>query len=123
MKRVSSLGIQLKRIYDTSEESDGLRILVDRLWPRGLSKEKAKLDYWMKEVAPNHELRKSFHQGELNFSQFKEKYLEELSSGEQLEALEVLKKLKNEEKQLTLLFSSKNEVENHAIILKELLDS
>lgn len=117
------MNIQLKRMYDTPEESDGVRILVDRLWPRGLSKEKARLDHWLKEVAPSHELRKSFYQGELDFSQFKEKYLEELSSGEQQAALEVLKKLKNEEKQLTLLFSSKNEVENHAIILKELLDS
>src|SRR5699024_2300915 len=86
------LKIKLKRIYDESAKVDGVRILVDRLWPRGVSKEKAKLDHWLKEIGPTDELRKSFHHDEMSFKQFKEKYLKELKSGEQKEALDELKK-------------------------------
>ncbi len=113
------MSIRLKRIYDEPAQSDGTRILVDRLWPRGISKEKAKLDYWLKEIGPTNELRKSFHNGELSFYHFKEKYLDELQSGEQLEALEELKRLAKKEKKITLLYAAKNEKENQAIILKE----
>lgn len=116
------MNIQLKRIYEPPEKTDGVRILVDRLWPRGLSKEKAKLDNWLKEVAPSHELRKAFHQKELDFSQFKVKYIEELAIGKQREAYQVLKKIAEEEKQITLLFAAKNETENQAVILKDLLE-
>lgn len=67
----------MKRIYDPTDESDGTRILVDRLWPRGISKEKAAIREWMKEVAPSHELRKRFHE-QANFDEFKIRYREEL---------------------------------------------
>lgn len=114
--------IKLKRIYDESAKADGVRILVDRLWPRGVSKEKAKLDHWLKEIAPTDELRKSFHHDEMSFKQFKEKYLKELKSGEQKEALDELKKIAADANQVTLLFAAKNEKENQAVILKEKLD-
>ncbi|MCF3944675.1 DUF488 domain-containing protein [Oceanobacillus alkalisoli] len=114
--------IKLKRIYDESAKADGVRILVDRLWPRGVSKEKANLDHWLKEIGPTDELRKSFHEDERSFKQFKEKYLKELQSGEQKEALDELKKIADDTKQITLLFAAKNKEENQAVILKEKLE-
>ncbi|MBN6205734.1 DUF488 family protein [Ralstonia pickettii] len=120
-KGFGNLSIKLKRIYEEPVKSDGARILVDRLWPRGISKEKAKLDHWLKEIGPTNELRKSFHNGELSFDKFKEKYLDELQTGEQLEALEELKRIAKREKQITLLFAAKDEKENQAVILKEKL--
>jgi uncharacterized protein YeaO (DUF488 family) len=70
--------MNLKRVYDSPEPEDGLRILVDRLWPRGMKKEAAQLDYWLKEVAPITELRKWFHQGSGSFEDFQKLYLDEL---------------------------------------------
>lgn len=115
------MSIKLKRIYEEPAKSDGTRILVDRLWPRGISKEKAKLDHWLKELGPTNDLRKSFHSGDLSFNQFKEKYTKELNSGEQREVLEDLKKIAKEEDEITLLFAAKDENENQAVILKEFI--
>ena len=114
--------IKIKRIYDEPAETDGMRILVDRLWPRGISKEEAKLDHWLKEIGPTNELRKSFHHDELSFTAFKEKYLQELTSGKQKEALEELKRIYNSEEKVTLLFAAKNEENNQARILKEMIE-
>ena len=111
--------IFIKRIYDPYEENDGYRILVDRLWPRGISKEKAKLYCWAKELAPSHELRKSFAHNKELFEEFRIRYLEELRTNE---------KIKNEIKQIsklsldhniTLLYAAKNTVYNNAIVLRE----
>ena len=85
--------IHMKRAYDKASKQDGVRILVDRIWPRGVSKEEADLDHWLKEIAPSDSLRKDFHQEKDNFSEFKKKYKKELSSGEQKEALEELKNI------------------------------
>ncbi|MDD3427044.1 MAG: DUF488 family protein [Aminobacterium sp.] len=112
--------ITLKRIYEEADSSDGYRILVDRLWPRGLSKEKAKVDEWMKEVAPSNELRKLFHGGELAWAEFEKQYREELEThlGELRTLAERAKTLK-----VTLLYSSKNSEQNNATVLKEYLES
>ncbi|WP_047983842.1 DUF488 domain-containing protein [Ornithinibacillus californiensis] len=116
--------IVCKRIYSDVNEDDGLRILVDRLWPRVFSKEKAKLDYWLKEIAPSNELRKSFHGGEYQFESFKEKYLEELKRGLQKETLNHLFEIvSNQEGRVTLLFGAKDEENNQAVVLKELLEA
>ncbi|RLQ94472.1 DUF488 domain-containing protein [Falsibacillus albus] len=112
---------QMKRIYEAAEESDGKRVLTDRLWPRGVSKEKAKLDEWMKEIAPSTELRKSFCHDPEKFDQFREKYREELQSEEKAEAVESLKR-KGAEGNVTLLYGAKDETYNHAIVLKEFLE-
>ena len=72
--------IRIKRVYEAAREEDGVRILVDRLWPRGISKEKAAIDKWMKEVAPSDKLRKWFGHDPKKWQQFKEKYLKELES-------------------------------------------
>jgi uncharacterized protein YeaO (DUF488 family) len=105
----------LKRIYEPFEETDGYRILVDRLWPRGVSKEDARLSIWLKDVAPSSELRKWFcHKPEL-FAEFREKYLGELKSSQSVEQLMELAK----KDRVTLLYGAKDPVYNHALVLQE----
>jgi uncharacterized protein YeaO (DUF488 family) len=112
----------LKRVYEPYDESDGFRILVDRLWPRGISKEAARLTAWQKEVAPSPELRKWFcHKPEL-FEEFRCKYIEELRTDEQkLRIIDELIQLTSEGN-VTLLFGAKDPVYNHAIVLQEELN-
>jgi len=111
--------IKLKRVYDEADKSDGFRILVDRLWPRGLSKEKAKIDLWLKDLAPSNELRKWFaHQTE-KWDGFKRRYFKELDDSES-ELTELIQK-KAEEDAVTLLYAAKNEEYNNAVALKEYL--
>ncbi|WLD93273.1 DUF488 domain-containing protein [Alkalihalobacillus sp. AL-G] len=116
------MAITLKRIYQTDGKKDGKRILVDRVWPRGVSKEEANLDVWLKEVAPSPDLRKWFGHDPEKFGSFKEKYNKELDNDqEKSDAFQKLKELaKNED--LILLYGAKDEEHNHAIVLKELLD-
>ncbi|GAB3048247.1 DUF488 domain-containing protein [Virgibacillus ainsalahensis] len=115
--------VKTKRIYEDAEKGDGVRVLVDRVWPRGVSKEDAKLDYWMKEVGPSNDLRKEFGHDPDKFDSFKKKYKEELNSGEQQEELEKLKDItKKHNKHVTLLYAAKDEKNNQAQVLKEILD-
>jgi uncharacterized protein YeaO (DUF488 family) len=114
--------IQLKRAYDPPSKSDGTRILVDRLWPRGLTKAKAKIDLWLKEIAPSTELRKWFHrEGEsAEWKEFRRRYLTELKNHpKQLELL----RSKTHQGPVTLIYSSRNREQNHAVILEEVLGS
>ena len=110
--------INVKRIYDEPTEGDGYRILVDRLWPRGISKKEAKLDEWNKEIAPSTELRKWFGHKEERFEEFGLLYREELRT--KTEELDRLKTLAKREV-ITLLYGAKDPAINHAVILKELL--
>lgn len=110
----------IKRIYDTPRANDGKRILVDRLWPRGVSKERAKLDFWLKEVGPSNELRKWFQHDQGKFTEFKARYLKELSSGLQEETLKKLKEITASK--MTLLTAAKETKYNHVQILKEILE-
>ena len=116
--------VQLKRVYDEAKESDGMRILVDRVWPRGVSKEDAKVDEWVKEVGPTKELRQWFDHDADKYDTFKEKYKKELhQNDEQKEALEQLKTwTKEHNKNITLVFAAKDEKHNQATVLKEILD-
>lgn len=111
--------IKIKRIYEGFEESDGYRILIDRLWPRGLSKEKAKIDLWLKEIAPSEELRKWFGHDPVKWDEFKEKYGAELKSHK--EQIEEIKNLVKTHKIITLLYAARDEAHNNAVVLKELL--
>lgn len=111
--------IQTKRIYEPASATDGYRILVDRLWPRGITKEAAGVDRWMKEVAPSNELRKWFHAHMDAWDEFKEQYEAELNGSE---ALEELRSIVVANKVVTLLFSAKTEDRNQALVLKELLE-
>lgn len=112
------MSVVVKRIYEPLAAQDGYRILVDRLWPRGIKKEKAEVDTWLKEVAPSTDLRKWYHAGEGTFAAFKKKYLAELKENP---ALNELKSLLKAHKKVTLLYASKDEGHNHAHILADLL--
>ncbi len=103
--------LQTKRIYEKPAKSDGLRILVDRLWPRGLSKEDAKIDYWMKNIAPSNNLRSWFGHKEARWGEFKRRYLEEVNDNKEL--LTQLKELENNNK-ITLLYAAKDKERNNA---------
>lgn len=112
------MSVTVKRIYEPVASQDGYRVLVDRLWPRGIKKEAADIDVWLKEVAPSSPLRTWFHKGEGTFSEFKKKYLAELKKNP---ALDELKSLAKEHKKMTLLYAAKDEEHNHALILAGLL--
>ena len=116
------MSVVIKRVYLKPSSEDGARVLVDRLWPRGLTKQAARLDAWLKELAPSDELRKWFHAHPQQRSKFRERYLKELSSDAAAEALEQLYAIRNESPRLTLLFASKNEDYNNATVLRELVD-
>ena len=112
----------LKRAYDPPSVNDGTRVLVDRLWPRGLTKDGARIDHWMRELAPSNELRKWFHERPTQWLAFRKKYLQELSTPEAATGLDQLHQLAKRRKPLTLVYASKNEEQNNAVVLKELLD-
>lgn len=113
--------IQLKRIYEGVEQSDGKRILVDRIWPRGVTKEEARLTVWMKEIAPSHPLRQFFGHIPERFEAFKALYIAELDADSVQPFLQKLRKCA-ERDTITLLYAAKDKQYNHAVILKEYLD-
>ncbi len=111
------LDIKLKRVYNAPAVDDGKRILVDRLWPRGIKREAIGDNNWVKELAPSKELREWFHEDPENrWSEFKEKYTSELYANP---AIIPFIKTISKEKSVTLLYAEKNEVHNNAIVLKE----
>lgn len=114
--------LAIKRIYEEKSNEDGYRILVDGLWPRGVSKEEAKIDYWAKEIAPSTETRKTFDHKPDKFEDFEESYLDELNenkeSKELLDLIEDKLKLGN----VTLLYAAKNEYMNNAVVLKKWIE-
>jgi uncharacterized protein YeaO (DUF488 family) len=112
----------VKRVYEPPVRSDGTRVLVDRLWPRGLSKDRAALDQWLRDLAPSDALRKWFHANPDRWPLFRKRYLKELAKPECADALDELYRLANRGKKLTLLFASKNEEQNNAVVLKDLLE-
>ncbi|PIC56827.1 hypothetical protein CSV80_13365 [Sporosarcina sp. P12(2017)] len=116
--------VQIKRVYEDAKKADGMRVLVDRMWPRGVSKEDAQVDEWLKEIGPSEELRQWFNHDPDKFDEFKEKYKEELKNNEeQQEELEKLKDYtKEHKKDITLVFGAKDEKNNQAVVLKEILD-
>lgn len=113
------MNIKTKRIYEAMAKSDGFRILVDRLWPRGLKKEDAHIGLWLKEVAPSDQLRKWFHHEESNWPAFVAKYQAELKNSE---ALQQLAELAKAHEIVTLLYGAKDEEHNQAVMLKNLLE-
>ncbi len=111
--------IILKRIYEEPSADDGYRILVDRLWPRGISKEKAKIEEWLKELGPSTELRKWFGHIPEKYPEFKEKYKEELKS--QTENLKHIIEI-SEKQQVCLCYGAKDTEHNQAQVIREVLD-
>ena len=114
------MNIYIKRIYTAASDMDGKRILVDRLWPRGIKKEDAKIDLWPKEITPSTELRKWYHQDiEHRWDDFQQRYKAELM--EQPEMLQYIRKVAQQEK-VTLITATKNEHDNHVVVLKQVLE-
>jgi uncharacterized protein YeaO (DUF488 family) len=112
--------LRLKRVYDPVEPDDGRRILVDRLWPRGLTREAAALDAWIKDIAPSDQLRRRFGHDPQNWEEFRSSYIEELSAhGDLISRL----RLESSQATLTLLYAAKDTRHNNAVILKSIIES
>jgi uncharacterized protein YeaO (DUF488 family) len=111
--------IQLKRVYEKPSRKDGLRILVDRLWPRGLTKERAAVSLWLKDVAPSSELRKWFGHDPAKWKQFQVRYRKELR--EKKDALKLLKE-KGHDHTITLVYGARDEQHNEALVLRKILE-
>jgi len=112
---------KLKRIYDASDASDGYRVLVDRIWPRGVSKEKARIDLWMKEIAPSDALRKWFGHDPDRWEGFQRRYREELQK--EIGLTNQLQQLEKQHGTVTLVFSARDEQHNQAIALRVFLQA
>ncbi|MGH8127770.1 MAG: DUF488 domain-containing protein [Gammaproteobacteria bacterium] len=111
--------IEIKRIYEPASKDDGCRVLVDRLWPRGLSKDKVKIDHWFKDLAPSNELRHWFGHDPDKWKEFQRRYRVELKDNE--DAVAPLRDVLKKEKKVTLLFGTKEERYNNAVALAEYL--
>lgn len=124
--------INIKRVYEEPSDEDGIRILIDRLWPRGISKEKAKINFWFKDIAPSNDLRKLYHTAAIDFNEFKKRYLIELSgykhshnamnedeSDNSLAQISAF--VKSGGKNITLLYGLKDEINNNAAVLKDFI--
>ena len=110
--------LKLKRVYDAPSPQDGLRVLVERLWPRGLTKKRAAVDLWLKDVAPSPELRKWFGHDPARWEQFQKRYAAELKQTK--EAVKLLKQ-KSKEGTVTLVYAARDEEHNGALVLKQFL--
>ena len=111
--------VKLKRVYDQPEKSDGKRVLVDRLWPRGVKKEDAVLDLWLKDIAPSNELRKWFSHDPSKWQEFRKRYRDELKDKPGM--VEDLKKM-TRQGTVTLLYAAKDADRNNAVVLKEMIE-
>lgn len=113
--------IKLKRAYESPQPEDGFRVLVDRLWPRGISKKDAHIDLWFKDVAPSTELRKWFSHDPNKWEEFVKKYTQELKNKKDL--LKELKDIEREHKTLTLVYGAKDENHNQAVVIGKIVNN
>jgi uncharacterized protein YeaO (DUF488 family) len=113
---------QIKRAYEPPAAEDGFRVLVDRLWPRGLSKKAAAVDEWLKDIAPSAQLRRWFGHEPERWAEFKARYRQELSSAQRSAALERLRNAARTRGSVTLLFAARDTTHNHATVLLEVLN-
>lgn len=114
--------LKCKRIYETPAETDGFRVLVDKLWPRGMKKENAEIDLWAKEITPSNELRKWFSHIPEKYDEFKKRYRQELSESSASRKFKDLCIEKLNDNNVTLLYAAKSEKYNHAVVLKDWLE-
>ncbi|MFI5013567.1 MAG: DUF488 domain-containing protein [Hyphomicrobiales bacterium] len=114
-------GLRIKRVYEPAAASDGVRVLVDRLWPRGLSKEKARVDLWLKDIAPSDMLRRQMHGGEIGWDQFEAAYSAELAREPARSAAQALID-RIEHGRVTLLYAARDETRNNAVALKRWIE-
>jgi uncharacterized protein YeaO (DUF488 family) len=118
---LSSRLIRLKQVYKAPEKADGFRILVDRLWPRGIAKEKARVDLWLKDIAPSTELRTWFGHDPAKWEDFQKRYKQELMQNKPV--LENLRRIIKEQNKVTLVFAASDENHNNAVVLRTFLAS
>ncbi len=116
------MAVVVKRVYEPASASDGVRVLVDRLWPRGLTKQDAAVKFWLRDLAPSNELRQWYHANPEAWRMFRKRYLKELVSEEASAAVEKLHHLSEGKRPVTLLYASRMVEHNNATVLKELLD-
>jgi uncharacterized protein YeaO (DUF488 family) len=116
--KIAAANVKLKRAYEAPAAEDGIRILIDRLWPRGISKKKAALDQWMQDIAPSAELRRWFGHDPARWDEFRRRYAEEVHQN-----AELLDRLRSLARQgpVTLVYSAHDEVHNDAVVLRNLL--
>ncbi|WP_417514333.1 DUF488 domain-containing protein [Marinobacter sp.] len=115
--------IRIKRAYEESARSDGPRILVDRIWPRGVAKEDAGLESWLKGLAPSTDLRKWFDHDAEKWDEFRQRYLKELKKTDAADDLKELQSILNEHKRITLVFAAKDTEHNNAAALRDFLNN
>lgn len=116
--RISAANVKLQRVYERHSAEDGTRILVERLWPRGIKKEEAAIDLWAKEISPSHELRKWFGHDPARWQEFRRRYAEEVAQhADELSKLRAMA----QEGPITLVFSAHDEIHNNALVLRDLL--
>jgi uncharacterized protein YeaO (DUF488 family) len=111
--------VRIARIYEPPTKNDGWRVLVDRLWPRGVKKEKARVDEWMKEIAPSNELRKWFGHKVERWAEFQKRYRADLVKKKEL--LQTLRAMERKHRTITLLYGAKDEEHNQAVVLRDVL--
>ena len=116
------MGVAVKRVYEVASPADGVRVLVDRLWPRGLTKADAAIKFWLRDLAPSNELRQWFHANREGWQIFRKRYLKELANAKSSAAVEKLHHLAEGKRPLTLLYASRSVERNNATVLKELLE-
>lgn len=113
------MSLKIKRVYEKPDKADGIRILIDRIWPRGMTKEKAAIDLWLKEIAPTTELRKWFGHDPEKWKEFKKRYKKELKDN--TDAVDQVKQ-QLKKGNITLVYSAKDEAHNQAVVLQEYLN-
>ncbi len=116
------MAVVVKRVYEPVSPSDGIRVLVDRLWPRGLTKQDAALKFWLRDLAPSNEVRQWFHANPEAWGMFRKRYLKELVNEKASAAVEKLHRLAEGKRRVTLLYASRMVERNNATVLKELLE-
>lgn len=116
----SDIMIRIKRAYQSPAKKDGYRIMVDRVWPRGVSKQRLKMDVWLKDIAPSHDLRRWLSQNSQKWDEFRNRYKEELE--DKIEFLNQIIDLEKEKEIVTLVYTAGNTEHNNAVVLKEVLD-
>lgn len=122
MAAQKAVHVAIKRAYDAAEPADGTRVLIDRLWPRGVSKEKAKIDLWLKDVAPSAELRTWYGHDPAKFDEFRRRYLEELAREPGKSGIARLREMA-EQGPVTLVFAAHDAAHANATVLRELLNT
>lgn len=118
-KQLNIILITTKRIYDEPGSEDGYRVLVDRIWPRGISKQQAAIDLWLKEISPSTTLRKWFNHDPEKWSMFQQKYIAELESNKN--TVRKLINIENDKRTVTLLYAAKDTEHNHALVIQNFL--